>query len=123
MKTNLTPENILKDLVTFKTIVGNETEFTKIWKYIDEIIQTNINWNYREYTSNGFTSRVYSHQNNIDNDEKRTAAIRATSATDATPFVSDKLSVNVFVKGCSHELHRTRCSPDQRGSRSPDRVG
>lgn len=62
---------ILKNLIHFKTVTNtNPEEFEKCWLFIDTMIKQIPNWSYREYISNGFTSRVYSHEKYIEEDLK-----------------------------------------------------
>jgi succinyl-diaminopimelate desuccinylase len=65
-------QEILQELVSLKTISGKyPEEFEKAWKYIDSIVLTQIpSWGYREYSSGGFKTRVYSHKKYIATDEK-----------------------------------------------------
>ena len=64
-------KEILENLIKFKTISGkNPDEFKKCFEYIDSLLLNIPNFSYREYTSNGFISRVYSHTDYIKNDVK-----------------------------------------------------
>lgn len=61
----------LQNLIRFKTVGSNKDEFTRCFDYISKVIDEDVHdWFYREYQSNGVSSRVYSSRKYIQKDEK-----------------------------------------------------